>query len=349
MNESIIVSESREQRTYYFDFLRVFGTFAVMFLHIAAQNWDTKDVHSFEWSVMNFYNAIARWSVPAFVMISGALFLSRDIPIRKIYSKYIFRIFTAFVFWSVMYTVFIYDDGGDRVKYISHLICGHYHIWFLFMISGLYMIVPFVKKIAESKFLTKYFLEIAFLFAFLPCNIINTLTLFSKDYGGIAWQLFYYFYFNFVAGYTGYFLLGYFVNNTENSRKTEYMIYTAGIIGFAATVLMTLYASRLNGTPTEIFYENISVNILCETVAVFVFFRKNFNFPAKNIRTLSQYSFGAYLVHAGVIYLFEKFGINSLTFSPIISIPVIAVIVFIVSFAISAVLNQMPVLRKYIV
>ena len=81
-NERIVA-----QRTIYFDYLRVLATFAVMILHISAQNWGACDVQSFDWQVFNFFDSIVRWSVPIFVMISGALFLNRDIPLKKIYTS----------------------------------------------------------------------------------------------------------------------------------------------------------------------------------------------------------------------------------------------------------------------
>ena len=63
-------------RILYFDFLRIFATLAVMVLHVAAQNWYSTSVSSFEWQTFNFFNSIVRWGVPIFVMISGALFLN---------------------------------------------------------------------------------------------------------------------------------------------------------------------------------------------------------------------------------------------------------------------------------
>lgn len=42
---------------------------------------------------------------------------------------------------------------------------------YLFIIVGLYMIVPFVREIAESEFMTKYFLVLAFIFtSVMPKN-----------------------------------------------------------------------------------------------------------------------------------------------------------------------------------
>ena len=95
-----------KDRTVYFDYLRVFAAFAVIIIHTAAQNWYSVDVNSFEWQVLNFYDAIVRWGVPVFVMISGSLFLGKEIPLKKIYAKYILRMAISFIVWSVVYTVF---------------------------------------------------------------------------------------------------------------------------------------------------------------------------------------------------------------------------------------------------
>ena len=336
-----------ETRCYCFDFLRVFGAFAVMVLHVAASKWGATDIHTFEWEAMNFYDSIVRWAVPVFVMISGALFLSRDIPVRKIYSKYIFRIFTAFVFWAFFYVCL--NDADVAILGID-IIHGHFlHMWFLLMIAGLYMIVPFVKKIAESGSLTKYFLALAFLFAFFLPESIEIISLFSKEYEKIAGTFADHFHLKFVGGFTAYFLLGYFLNRSSLSRRAERLIYFAGIAGFAATVLMSLHASLFIGRPSG-FYNDHTVNVMFEAISVFVFFKAKFNRPSRIIRALSQYSFGAYLVHVAVIgIIINKLGLNTLTFNPLLSIPVISVIVFVISFGISAVLNHIPVINKYIV
>ena len=320
-----------------------------MVIHVAAQNWYTTDVHSLEWQAMNFWDSMVRWVVPVFVMISGALFLSKDIPVKKLYGKYIFRIFTAFVFWSFVYAVAYYAAKRDALKALGQFLTGYYHMWFLYMIVGLYMIVPFVRKIAESESLMKYFLGLVFVFAFLLPEAADVISLFSEKYGKFAGRLAGMFHLEFVAGFTGYFLLGYFLNTTNISHKTERFMYAAGIIGVIMCIVLSSLASLTKGAPNKTFYGNHTVTTILEAVAVFVFFRKRFNFPARLISALSQYSFGAYLVHAGVISLLRKLGLHSLTFNPIISIPVISVIVFVISFAVSAIINQIPVFRKYIV
>lgn len=84
------------ERKIYCDYLRLVATFSVVVLHVSAWNWYSTDVNSLEWQSFNFYDSVVRWAVPIFVMISGSLFLSREIPVKKIYSKYILRMAVAF-------------------------------------------------------------------------------------------------------------------------------------------------------------------------------------------------------------------------------------------------------------
>ena len=236
------------------------------------------------------------------------------------------------------------------MRALGIFIRGYYHLWFMFMITGLYMLFPFAKKIIESKFLTKYFLLLALIFAFLIPQSVNIISLFSEKYGAFAAAISSNFNMNFVMGFTGYFILGYVLNTADISQRYERIIYFAGILGFVSTIILSATASMIKHEAIGIFYDNATINVLCESMAVFVFFRKHFSINTKLIRRLSQYSFGAYLVHAAFIPLVNKYcGLNTLSFNPIFSVPVISVIVFVFSFTVSWILNHVPGLNKYIV
>ncbi len=152
-----------------------------------------------------------------------------------------------------------------------------------------------------------------------------------------------------IAGLAGYFVGGYFLNKVEISPKIRRIIYIVGIIGYLEGQILATAASLMNGEPVSLFYIQLSVSRLCASVAVFVFFKSKLNRPSQIIRTLSKYSFGAYLVHHAVISVIMKTGLTPLSFNPLFSVPVITVIVFIFSFAISAALNHIPILQKHIV
>ncbi len=79
-------SDRQIDRTVYFDYLRVVAILAVVFLHVSDSNWYTTDVNGLQWQTFNFFNGITRWGVPVFVMISGSLFLNREVSLKRMYS-----------------------------------------------------------------------------------------------------------------------------------------------------------------------------------------------------------------------------------------------------------------------
>ena len=52
---------------------------------------------------------------------------------------------------------------------------------------------------------------------------------------------------------------------------------------------------------------------------------------------------------AGAVFILKLCALTSLTFSLEFSVPAISLLVFVISFGMSAVLNHIPVLRRYIV
>lgn len=342
------------KRTIYFDYLRVFSTLAVMVLHVSAQNWHVADVNGVDWQIFNFYDSIVRWGVPVFVMISGALFLDRDIPLRTIYKKYILRMAMSFVVWSAIYVLFEKGSKSDRVVMF---ITGHYHMWFILMIIGIYMCIPFIKPIVEHDFKMKYFIVLAIIFAFLIPEIKqlaedfgNALVLKGIDaiYKSTNNMNMY-----MVLGFVCYFVLGYYLNKISLNKKQRIILYTLGVCGFLSTIVLSLIVALKTQTPCGQYYGNFTVNVLLEAVSVFTWFkyRKYDNRTINAIITnLSKYSFGAYLVHALVLEQLDlQIGLNSLSFNPIFSVISIGMFVFVVSYVISAVINQVPILKKYIV
>ena len=128
---------STRRRVIYFDILRIVAIFFVVFVHLAAQHWADVDVSSRAWFAFNLYCTTGKWSVPIFVMISGALFLGRDVSISSILKKNVARIATVFLFWSGCYALIdlVFRHAPLSVV-LSQFITGHYHLWFLYMIVG---------------------------------------------------------------------------------------------------------------------------------------------------------------------------------------------------------------------
>ena len=347
------MNDKTPMRTVYFDYLRVFATLAVVILHVSASAQSSTDVNSSEWMVFNCFNSAVRWGVPVFVMISGALFLNSDIGLRKMYSKYILRLAVAFVFWSAIYA--IVRNGSNTDKIIS-FVKGEDHLWYIFLIIGIYMCIPFIRQIVVSEKMIKYFLLLSLIFTFVIPECVRLMSDFGNEFvvklGEAVNNDLYNMTLRIPSGYVGYFILGYYLDKTDLKKHKRTVIYFSGIIGFVFTVLLTLAVS-LKAQQVQDYYNNLYVNVLVMAVAVFVLFY-NAKFEDKKInkimQKLSKYSFGVYLVHPAVISLLNKaFGLNTMTFNPVISVIVISGIAFTCSYIISGILNKVPYANKYIV
>jgi len=355
----------KTERTVYLDYLRVFATVAVMLLHVAAQYWDSVDVNGFDWKVFNFYDSFSRWGVDVFLMMSGVLFLSREeVQVKKIYTKYVSRMLIAYFTWSFIYYLFSGENIGNQLYLlfcrcdadaIVTVIKGHFHLWFVLIISGVYICLPIIRQITKNEKVTVYFLLLTFIFYCLIPEIISVL----KDFAGGQLPLvealdefIRKLRLSLVMNLASFTILGYELSKHTFSKKTRIAIYILGLTGCLFTFTMTQLVSVMKGNPTEAYYRNMTVNVLFAAIAVFELF-KNSSFENaklnKFMATLSKWSFGAYLVHPLFMEQFNKIGFGTTAFCPVMSVPVIAITVFVCSFAVSGVLHCIPVLKKYIV
>ncbi|MBF1103487.1 MAG: acyltransferase family protein [Solobacterium sp.] len=353
------------KRKVYCDYLRLIATFAVVFIHVAASNWSNVDVNGMQWQVFNIYDSLVRWGVPIFVMISGALFLNRDVPIKNIYSKYILRMVIAFISWSLFYAILTTDTFQHGLIYslkshIGTLVTGHYHMWFVLMIIGLYMCIPLMKKIVSDETVMKYFLKLSFIFSFMVPWLLKIVNDFVGYNNGMIQKMVTTIDSNLtnmgmsmVLGYTFYFILGYYLDRVELKKKVRMMIYAAGILGFIFTVVADAGLSIKTQVANSNYYGNFEVNVLLEVIAVHTFFKYH-SFQNENMNrfvvVLSKFGFGAYLIHTFIIESMASIlHFDTLSMNAWISVPVISIIVFVVSMGISAVLNHIPVIKKYCV
>lgn len=351
------MTQPERSRVDYFDTLRVLATLAVIVLHLSAQHWADIDVSSRAWFAFNLYDSAVRWAVPVFVMISGALFLSGTQRLSGILKKNVLRLVTAFLFWSAAYALYAhsaYDLTWEDTFF--RFLKGHYHMWFLFMIVGLYLLIPLLRRIAADRALTEYFLTLSLLFTFLLPQIASLLTLTGGKFSAVFSAVLGKFFFYFTLGFTAYFIGGFYLSRAELPRRAETGLMLLGVLGFALTLVLSWRASVMDGAATERFYGYNTVGVLLTSIAVFLFGRRHLGFPSLGgkgraaIRALSRWSFGAYLIHPMVIETLNlQLGLNTLSCNAFFSVPLLALLVGTLSFLLSALLHQIPVVKKYIV
>lgn len=346
----------RTDRIYYLDVLRVIACLSVIMIHTSCSY---KDFGTFNGWIGNIFNGLSRIGVPLFVMISGALMLDKNYNYNtEKLIKHIKRMVVFFVFWSALYCI-MYQVAGqiimhkplDIVNIIGCFIKGHYHLWFIYLIVGLYLIVPLLRLWVknENKKQIEYFIILSIIFTYMISQIIrigsNYSSLFEHINDIIEEQLF----LDYVGGYTTYFILGWYIHNYDVSNKK--IIYALGMIGYITTVIGTYILSVSTGKEINM-YGNLYLNVFFQSLMVFLYIKTKFynNESGKNklIVTISKYSLGIYAIHAiGItimnIILF-KIGFDN----AIINIPIVFLFSFILALLGTYILSKIPVLKRIV-
>lgn len=342
---------SSNNRIIQFDVLRIVAAFAVVLLHTSAQRFYTS-YPSIEWDARNFYDSLVRWSVPIFVMISGALFLDpqKKISIKTLYKKNVTRVVLIYIFWSIVYGV--YDGMGEKdlKSIVPEIIHGPFHFWFIKMLIGLYITVPILRVIVVDKKVEQYFICLSLVTAFIIPMLFPVMGCINDGAKDLAEYFYEAFEIKIALGHVGYFVLGHYLVNYKLKETAKRMIYILGILSIFAVCMLTSFASSQVGKPYLLFYENTNVFTLFEAVALFIVIN-DIKIAPKYHQTLisaSQLSLGIYIIHPLVMYVLSDYGIiNSASLNPMYFIPLFALIVFIISYGVSFVLVRIPFIKRF--
>lgn len=350
------------KRIIYPDFLRIICAYAVVVIHIVSQYWYTSVPTDKGWIQIEIIDSLAQFAVPIFFMISGMFMLDPTRPksIKNLYSKNLLRILTALVFWSLAYSVFYmaYTTYPSAEKQSTLEICkefilkfadgGSTHMWFMFALIGLYVATPILRKVTEDKKILEYFLIVWFAislcynFVYLILDM-NTLKYIREKAA-----------FSVAINYSGYYCLGYYLHTYGLSKKQTKLLYLFGALGMFLNNALIIFFSFKKNIAEYRFFTGLIPTTALYSAAVFMFFknlceRKTFSEKKQAfISTFSKYTFGIYLSHmifVNIIFAFVPDSPLPLAVKIIIN----SVIIFVVSAVTSAIINKIPVLKKYII
>lgn len=357
------MAEKINGRVAFADLLRVFASLAVIVCHLAGQQISAVAVGSSSWQIFNLYDGLVRWCVPVFVMLSGMFMLDtkKSLPLSKLLFHNCLRLLICLLFWGGIYAVVGYCLSGGHFTWaglgraILNALGGdtHYHLWFLYMILGLYLVTPilraFCRGAGRGDFYWFFFLTFLFAFA-LPtafklwprAGFMPTLQLW---YERLDIQL--------VMGYVGYYVAGWYLREYTISRLSEALIYVLGIIGATVTVWGTSVLSHSAGKLVETLYSFFSPNVALFSAAIVVLFRYVLGVSEERSRRqrlggVARVTFGIYLVHDLFLILLNLLGITPLSFAPVASVPLLSMLVFLCSFALAWLISWLPFIGRWL-
>lgn len=337
------------------DIIRILAAVAVVMIHCGAMFVADYMPYTWEFKIGNVLESISQLGVPLFVMISGALFLDerKQITFKGVISRNVKSMAIITILWAAIYA-FVYKVvfpllTGDAIV-INHVIdCfinGYYHMWYLYMIIGLYLITPFLKKIVykENKEMVLCFIVVSLIVQFLLPTVNSICIKYLGGYSITAWIG--KFNLQFFNGYITYFLIGWYITHVGISKKWQkYSIYALGAGSLLAMMFHAYFAEDYQDA-----YSNTSVFVLVYSVSVFLALSDcNVRLKEKGtgrLANISKLTFGVYIVHPILLSLFQK-GFPYSQY-PVMYILVCFITVTCSSFFTAYIASKIPLIKKLI-
>lgn len=347
---------SAAKRLIYADLLRLFAIAVVVVLHVSARALVKAPAFGPVWWSGNLFDSLSRWSVPVFVMISGMLMLgaTRQESVSDFLRRRFSKILIPLAFWSGIYLTFravILKETISLWTVLHDLIAGpaFYHLWFMYVILGLYLITPLLRLLLQAAKPEdlRYFLVLWLLFSCLFPLSANLL----KLPVGIHVEM--------VTGYVGYFLLGHVLEKYRPLLQfSRIWLWAALFFGAALTIGGTYFLTlQKKGFLDQLLFSYFSPNVVLMAVAVYGLFQ-SFQYPAKwtsspVLTRLSVCSFGVYLVHPLLLAFLLNTRLGGLRLETVLThhwwgIPVCSFLIFSLSLGLVLGMRKLPGLREVV-
>ena len=326
-----------ENRVVWVDWMRVAACFMVLLVHATEPFYLGGDgsqilteADAF-WS--SFFDSIVRACVPLFVVASSYLQFPLHYSTGEFFRRRAVRVLVPFLLWSAVYA-FVW---GEPVENFRNLLFNfNYaagHLWFVYMIIGVYLLMPLLSPWAErvGKRELQIYLAIWLFTTFIPlirdwlsggyANMEITYGVsglprqaLTPLWGEASWNMygtFYYF-----SGFIGYLLLGLYFRRFVGElswRKSLLVAIPCYLGGFAIVFggfLRRVFEMADGVFPLQgmvkmaVWWEttwcNDTIGVVLMTVAWILLFKKmkaSGGFYNRVLLPLSKASYGLYLLH----------------------------------------------------
>lgn len=279
------------KRVFYLDFIRVVALFCIVWCHTNNVVFDSYLMEKAKWF-------LGKCGVPLFFVVSGYL----AFPLNKTLSEYIKtktrRVVVPFIVWVLLYAIIELVQGKPVFINGDILNEGSAHLWFIYVIIGLYLIVPivdpFLKGVSQKVF--KLYLVLWVFTGVFPL----LQHIFNSPFNEHNWMYtLCHFY-----GYIGYFVLGYYFKRFGDhtkllNLKTSVVFFIVSILLIGAYFFVfnctTVLTSDYKGIPIILY--SIAMFAILKKLSIYVE-RSKWN---KLVTSLSINSFGIYLFHMLVV------------------------------------------------
>ena len=323
-----------KERIFYYDFLRAFAIIAVLLCHMDIFYGPLNTTLAV--IIKYTLHDIGRMGVPIFLMISGALLLNKDYDLSFFLKKRFSRIIYPFIFWVTILVIGLYTFHENSM--IFPVIIGDFSVtWYFWTLIGIYLAIPVINTFQREYGETglKYFLIIWFI------------TMIFKTFN--SYPLFTNFNLDFFAGYIGYPVLGYYLDNKEfNISDKKLCIISLVILLISLGSYVYIDYARLG--LIELIYQNVPMIFIASSFFLFIksidnmtsFKQIKDNVVGKIIFSISICSYGMYFSHVMVLKALSIVNPHSNLLFPVMFIALIFI-----SWLLVYIVSKIPYLKMF--
>ncbi len=302
------------------------------------------------WWTANLATAAASLCVPLFVVVSGSLLIeeARNLTCGRFYSKRCKLVFPL-IFWTALYIIVrvLSPEQTGWLAYLCDIFKGipYYHLWYLYMLPGLYAITPLLAKYSKNVDPAN---RISWLAAILLLSSGFSMSL--RCAGGEAYHSI----LTRFIPYLGYYMAGYELSRREFKKISKRI--TAGIaVASVGAIILTsrIVWSRAGCDYATLVYVSLSPFVITYTLSFFLLIRSQFEASGysdclmnKLIYAAAASAFGIYAVHPLLLRLLAVLKIPGDALHPVVAVPAVTVLVFAWSFLAVMGIRKVPFLRK---
>ena len=369
--------KTSDGRIAFVDYIRVVACFLVMLVH-ASENFYAADASGLAGNVsmlanegnrfwVSFYDGfLGRVSVPLFMIVSAFLLVPmRDgMKMNEFYRRRFKRIIPPMLVFMLLYTFLPLAWGGmsweqslnDLKMLPLNFPSMAGHLWFMYPLISLYLIIPVVSPWLQKATSKE---ELTFLGIFVVSTFIPWIHRFISPeiWGECFWNGFTMLWY--CSGYLGYLVMAHYIRYHLDWNRRKKM--TVGTVCLLVGALFTGWSFWFKGVPGQLIetpllewsWEFCTPNVLLASFGAFLLFTciERKETPAF-IRSLSNMSFGMYLMHLFFLGTIARLIIGGDVANPLVpvclAIPAIALLTFICCAVTTKLLSLLPGSKWYV-
>ena len=235
------------ERIPYLDALRCLAIFLVVLLHNDAPVVvNTACYGRPSWYLCMFLDGAVRLGVPLFFMISGCLLLNGTGAAEPaaFYRKKLPRLLAPLAVWNVIYHwtnawQFHTDTGLLALLQKAFNRGTGYHMWYIYVLLGLYLLCPFLRRIVENS--TPRQLAALAGIILLPASVLPLVSQ-MVSWSVVPLDML-------MPGQAAYFLLGYGLGRWSLSGQQRVFLYLGGAAGYLVCTAVNLLSASSQEIP----------------------------------------------------------------------------------------------------